>query len=272
VPHALAPIGVFDSGIGGLTVLRALAQALPHDDLLYVGDTARIPYCSKPPAMVRGFAEELARYLVGQGVKALVVACNTASAAALPELAQRVSVPVWGVIAPGVAAARAASRGGRVGVLATPGTIASGAYQHALAAAGLHAWARACPLFVPIVEEGVSDGEIATLVARHYLRDRPHDLDTVILGCTHYPALAATLGAVLGPDVALVDSARSTATVVAAELMAARLAAPPRAARRIRHLVTGDVAAYHHTGDALGWLDGEVEALALDALRSEAFA
>jgi glutamate racemase len=264
------PIGVFDSGVGGLSVLQALARVLPHEDLLYVGDTARIPYGSKPLDMVRGFATELAALLVARGAKAIVVACNTASAAALPALADGLRVPVWGVIDPGVAAARAATRGGTVGVLGTPGTIRARAYQDPLERAGLSVWPRACPLFVPIVEEGVSDGEIATLVARHYLRERPSDLDTVILGCTHYPALAATLRDVLGPGVALVDSAATTAAVVARELAALGLTASPRPARSIRHLVTGDVASYRHTGAALGWLEGDVERLDLAATQRPA--
>jgi glutamate racemase len=263
VPSALAPIGVFDSGVGGLTVVRALARVLPYDDILYVGDTARIPYGSKPLAMVRGFADELAAELLARGVKALVVACNTASAASLPALAERLPIPVWGVIEPGVAAALAASRGGTVGVLGTPGTIRAASYQVRLERAGLVVWARACPLFVPIVEEGVSDGEIASLVAHHYLRDRPSDLDTLILGCTHYPALAGTLAGVLGPEVVLVDSAETTAAVVAAALRASGLASPERPSRRVRHLVTGDLEIYRHTAASLGWLAGaEVSILA----------
>lgn len=270
MPNALAPIGVFDSGVGGLSVLRALARALPHDDLLYVGDTARIPYGSKPLPMVRAFADELAAFLLARGVKALVVACNTASAAALPELADRLDVPVWGVVEPGVAAALSVTRGGTIGVLGTPGTVGANAYQAPLGRAGVAVWARACPLFVPIVEEGVSDGEIALLVARHYLRDLPEDLDTVILGCTHYPALIRTLGAVLGPDVVLVDSAETTAAVVADGLASAGLAAPPRAGRSISHLVTGDLPTYRHTATALGWLEGDVAPLALSELRGSA--
>jgi glutamate racemase len=262
VPNALAPIGVFDSGVGGLSVLRALARALPFDDLVYIGDTARIPYGSKPLAMVRGFADELAAALLARGAKALVVACNTASAAALPDLALRLPVPVWGVIAPGIAAAEAVTRGGTIGILATSGTIAAEAYQTPLRRAGHAVWARACPLFVPIVEEGVTDGEIASLVARHYLRDRPEDLDTVILGCTHYPALSRTLADLLGPGVALIDSAQTTADVVARELAAAGLTAPRRPGRTVRHLVTGDLAAYRHTAETLGWLEGDVTHLA----------
>ncbi len=269
MPNALAPIGVFDSGVGGLSVLRALARVLPYDDLLYVGDTARIPYGSKPLAMVRAFADEIAAYLLARGVKALVVACNTASAAALPALADRLGVPVWGVVEPGVAAALAATRGGTVGVLGTLGTIGANAYQAPLERAGVAVWARACPLFVPIVEEGVSDGEIAALVAHHYLRDRPKDVDTVILGCTHYPALIHTLRAAFGPDVVLVDSAETTAAVVARGLAAVGLAAPPRT-RSVSHLVTGDLATYRHTATALGWLEGDVTPLALSELGASA--
>lgn len=263
----LAPIGVFDSGVGGLSVLRALARALPDDDLVYVGDTARIPYGSKPLPMVRGFAHELASFLVGMGAKAVVVACNTASAAALPDLARTVPVPVWGVVEPGVAAARAATRGGTIGVLGTAGTIRARAYQEPLERAGHRVWARACPLFVPIVEEGVSDGEIAALVARHYLRDRPADLDTTILACTHYPALGGTLQEALGPGVALVDTAGTTADAIADALRARGLAATAGRRRTIRHLVTGDVDAYVHTGTVLGWLDGTVAPLPLAELR-----
>jgi len=259
-----APIGVFDSGVGGLTVLAELVRRLPAEDFVYLGDTARVPYGSKPAAMVRAFAFELAAELVERGVKAVVVACNTASAASLPELAEAAPVPVWGVVEPGVAAALAVHRGGRVGIVGTHGTISAGSYQTRLAAHGLDAWARACPLFVPIVEEGVADGAIAELVARHYLADRPSDLRTLILGCTHYPPLAATLRAVLGPDVALVDSAAATAAVVERELAARGLARAPDTARgRVEHLVTGDVASYRHVASLLGGPDGSVAHLPL---------
>lgn len=271
MPDASAPIGVFDSGVGGLTVLRALVRALPHEDFLYVGDTARVPYGGKPQAMVRDFAFELAGELVARGVKALVVACNTASAAALPDLARVAPVPVWGVVEPGVAAAVAAHRGRAdadradgdlVGVIGTAGTVGAGTYQRALAAQGLHAWARACPLFVPIVEEGVSDGAIARLVAEHYLADRPTELRTLILGCTHYPPLADTLRAVLGPEVALVDSAAATARVVADTLPDLGLARAGGAGR-VRHLVTGDLASYAHVAAVLDGPAGPIEALTL---------
>ncbi len=269
MPNVSAPIGVFDSGVGGLTVLRALVRALPHEDFVYVGDTARLPYGGKPQPMVRAFAFELAAELVDRGVKAIVVACNTASAAALPDLARTAPVPVWGVIAPGVAAAlaarsarRAPSERGRVGVVGTAGTIGAGTYQRALAVHGLDAWARACPLFVPIVEEGVSDGTIARLVAEHYLLDRPHDLGTLILGCTHYPPLRATLQQVLGPEVELVDSAEATADVVAGELRRLGLARPAGHGH-VRHLVTGDLPSYRHVAAVLDGPAGPVEALPL---------
>jgi len=256
---AAAPIGVFDSGVGGLSVLSALVRRLPHEDFVYLGDTARLPYGSKPAEVVRGFAFELAAELVERGAKAIVVACNSAATASLPDLAAAAPVPVWGVVDPGVSAALAAHIGGHVGVLGTHRTIAAGSYQARLAAAGVDAWARACPLFVPIVEEGVADGEIAELVARHYLADRPADLRTVILGCTHYPALVPTLRAVLGPAVALVDGAAATAEAVAdglARLGMARSAAP--APGRVLQLVTGDLESYRHVAAILGGPAGDV--------------
>ncbi len=259
------PLGVFDSGVGGLTVLGALQRALPNESLLYLGDTARVPYGSKPLDMVRGFARQISHELLRRGVKGIVVACNTASAASLPQLADELPVPVWGVVDPGVEAALAATRSGRVGVLGTVGTIAARVYQDRLEAAGALTWGKACPLFVPIVEEGISDSAIATLVAEHYLSERPA-LDTVILACTHYPALRATLQSVLGDDVALVDSAASTAAVVARDLARAGLAAPAGIDGEVRHLVTGDVDAYVHTARVLGGPMGPAERVVLDAL------
>lgn len=259
-----APIGVFDSGVGGLTVLTALQRVLPSEDFLYLGDTARLPYGSKPAAMVRAFAFELAAELVARGAKALVVACNSASTVSLPDLAYAAPVPVWGVVDPGVAAALASHRGGHVGVLGTERTIAAGAYQARLAAAGAAVWARACPLFVPIVEEGVADGAIAELVARHYLADHPSDLSSLILGCTHYPALADVLRRVLGPDVEIVDAAAATAATVAEGLARAWLARTAGGRPgRVVHLVTGDVEAFRHVAEVLGGPAGEVRHLPL---------
>lgn len=245
-----APLGVFDSGVGGLTVLSELKAQLPNEDFIYLGDTARVPYGSKPLEMVRDFALEISHALIARGVKGIVIACNTASAASLPALAAELPVPVWGVIEPGVQAALRAAPGGHIGVLGTVGTIKTGAYQAGLERGGCTVWSRACPLFVPIVEEGVSDTVIARLVAQHYLADAP-ELDAVILGCTHYPALKPILAEVLS-GTPLVDSAEATARYVASDLAALGLSTPALTPGRVEHLVTGDVSAYRHTAAILG--------------------
>lgn len=257
-----APLGVFDSGVGGLTVLNALRRHLPQEDFIYLGDTARVPYGGKPPEMVREFALEIALELVRRGVKGIVIACNTASAVSLPELVHRTPVPVWGVIEPGVQGALRvlgeARRCGRVGVLGTKGTVAAGVYQRALEASGVSVWARACPLFVPIVEEGISDHAIARLVVRHYLEDRPA-LDAVILGCTHYPALKPILQEELGPEVRLLDSAEETAKLVLQSLRECELLRPDERAGNVLHLVSGDAASYQHTARVLQGPAGPIE-------------
>ncbi|MEX2534333.1 MAG: glutamate racemase [Trueperaceae bacterium] len=263
-----SPLGVFDSGVGGLTVLRELQRSLPHEDYLYLGDTARVPYGSKPPEMVREFAHEISWSLIDRGVKGIVIACNTASAASLPDLADSLPIPVWGVIEPGVRAAARHAANGRVGVLGTVSTVRSRAYQCRLEAAGIATWAKACPLFVPIVEEGISDTDIADLVARHYLGGRP-ELSAVILGCTHYPALKGTLQTVLGDSVTLVDSAEETARAVAADLTALGLAATRDRSGRIHHLVTGDLDSYLHTARVLDGPLGTAERLTFPLRRSE---
>jgi glutamate racemase len=211
----MRPIGVFDSGVGGLTVLKALRQKLPSQDFVYFSDTARVPYGRKPKDMVRGFAAEIAHFLQQLDVSGIVIACNTASAVASRELARDLSIPVWGVIDPGIEAARRATRSRYVGVIGTKGTIASNVYQSKLEAAGMRVWARACPLFVHLVEEGLADSDDALALARHYLAEAP-EVDTLILGCTHYPVLGPVIRQVLGPSVALVSSAEVTAEVVAA--------------------------------------------------------
>ncbi len=213
-PRADAPIGIFDSGLGGLTVVRALMQQLPAESLLYVGDTARVPYGSKSPDTVRRFATEIAVWLVEQGVKAIVVACNTATAHALEPLQDTQPVPVLGVIEPGARAAVRASRGGAVGVIGTTGTIASGAYERALRALApeIEVRAVACPLLVPLVEEGWTDHAATRLIVREYLVPlRQAPIDTLVLGCTHYPLLASLLSEEIGPAVRLIDSAEETA-------------------------------------------------------------
>ena len=223
------PIGVFDSGVGGLTVLRALRAALPAEDFLYLGDTARLPYGTKSPATVSRYAIQAADLLAGRGIKCLVVACNTASSVAIPTLAERLApVPVIGVVEPGARVAAGATRSGRVAVIATEGTVKGGAYPTALAALdpGIEVTQKACPLFVALAEEGWTDGPIVEAVARRYLEplfSGPAPADTLLLGCTHFPALVTPVRRVVGAGVALVDSADTTAAATAARLAALTL-------------------------------------------------
>lgn len=209
------PIGVFDSGVGGLTVAHALHKALPHEDILYLGDTARVPYGTRSPQTVQRYAERVAGHLVRRGIKALVVACNTATTYALPALikvGRTQGIPVIGVIEPGVHAALARTRNNHVGVIGTEGTIRGGVYHDLLLAHGpeVEVSAVACPLFVSLAEEGWTDGEVARLTAERYLAELRGGPDTLILGCTHYPLLKAAISAAL-PGLLLVDSARATA-------------------------------------------------------------
>ncbi len=210
------PIGVFDSGMGGLTVLRALHELLPGEDIIYFGDTARVPYGTKGEKTVRAFAQQDAGLLVDLGVKMVVVACNTASAFALEHLRRIMPVPVLGVINPGVRTALARTRGGAVGVIGTSGTIRSGRYQEGLAAGGLgeeRILVQECPLFVPLVEEGMMGHAMTEMAVREYLLPlRDAGVDTLILGCTHYPALKEDIGQFMGPEVMLVDSANALAS------------------------------------------------------------
>lgn len=218
----LRPIGVFDSGVGGLTVLRALRDRLPGESFLYLGDTARLPYGSKSPETVGRYAEQAARILVDQGIKALVIACNTASAVALGPLTRRFApLPVIGVVEPGADAACRASVGGRILVIATEGTVRGGAYERAIRARRPDAVviSTPCPLFVALAEEGWVDGPIVEAVARRYLEPSlREEIDCMVLGCTHFPVLRGVLGGVVGEGVRLVDSAESTARVVEARL------------------------------------------------------
>jgi glutamate racemase len=208
-----APIGIFDSGVGGLTVARAILDQLPNESTLYIGDTARGPYGPRPLAEVRDFALETLDFLVEQGVKALVIACNTASAAMLRDARERYSIPVIEVIQPAVRRAVAATRSGRVGVIGTRATIESRAYLDAFAAAPqLTIESIACPLFVEFVERGETSGEVITKVAREYLKPMiDADIDTLVLGCTHYPLLTGVISYVMGNGVSLVSSAEETA-------------------------------------------------------------
>ena len=237
-----APIGVFDSGIGGLTVARELMRQLPAESIIYFGDTARVPYGPKSPDTVRRYSREIAHYLGERGVKALVVACNTATAHALTTLQAEEPIPVIGVVEPGARAAVAATRGGRIGVIGTVGTIRSTAYERAIRALRPDAQiiARPCPLFVPLVEEGWLEHAATRLVANEYLGAfaREH-VDTLVLGCTHYPLLKPLIAEVLGPDVALIDSAEQTAAETRRVLEARGLLAPAGAAA-VRRYVASD--------------------------------
>jgi glutamate racemase len=223
-------IGIFDSGVGGLTVARAIADALPSEHLIYLGDTARYPYGSKSPDTVRRYSLENADFLVDKGIKMLVVACNAASSVALDALAERLDVPVVGVIEPGAGAAVHQTRNKKVGVIGTEVTIASGSYTKALRllAPDLEIYTRACPLFVPLAEEGWTDNEVAHKTAALYLTSlRRSGIDTLVLGCTHYPLLAAVIASVMGERVTLVDSAATTAAVVRETLTRYGLARRP---------------------------------------------
>ena len=209
------PIGVFDSGMGGLTVLRALHERLPGEDIIYFGDTARLPYGTKGEKTVRTFARQDAGLLVELGVKMVIVACNTASAFALEHLRETISVPVLGVINPGVRTALAHTRGGAVGVIGTSGTIRSRRYQDGLARGGLgpeRILVQECPLFVPLVEEGMMGHAMTKMAVEEYLHPlRDAGVDTLILGCPHYPALKEDIALFMGPGVTLVDSADALA-------------------------------------------------------------
>jgi glutamate racemase len=232
-------IGVFDSGIGGLTVLAALRRHLPSESIVYLGDTARVPYGTRSPEVITRYALNNARFLTQFDLKLLVVACNTVSSVALPALAEALPVPVLGVVEPGAAEA-ARLQHGHVGVIGTPSTVGSGAYQRALQrlSPGLRISVAACNLFVPLAEEGWLVGEVPLGVARHYLQPlREGGVDTLVLGCTHYPLLRAVIAEVMGPGVSLVDSAEASASA-AAQLLRERQLLAPDAPGKERYFVT----------------------------------
>lgn len=243
------PIGVFDSGVGGLTVLRALKQALPHESTVYLGDTARVPYGTRSAQTVITYAVNNARTIVAHGdIKCLVVACNTVSAVAIEALRAAVDIPVVGVIEPGTAAALRVHRGGSIAVLGTPGTVRSGAYARALQQAGYDgvSAAVACPLFVPLAEEGWTSGEVPGLVADRYLAQLPKDVAVVILGCTHYPLLASVICerlALLRPHAVVVDGAAATVEATIAVLADRRSSSSPSSPRATHRLLVSDAPA-----------------------------
>lgn len=224
------PIGVFDSGIGGLTVAHEIIRQLPAERILYFGDTARVPYGPKSPDTVRRYSREIAGFLRGQDVKAIVVACNTATAHALPALRSEIAIPVLGVVEPGARAATRATTNGHIGIIGTAGTVRSGAYEQAIRAIdpAVRVTARSCPLFVPLVEEGWIDHPVTETIAAEYLEPLLADgIDTLVLGCTHYPLLKSLFCRLVGADVRLIDSAAETAAELGRVLQQEGLAAPP---------------------------------------------
>lgn len=239
-----SPIGVFDSGVGGLTVVRQLHRRLPGEDILYLGDTARVPYGTKSASTIQRFAAEDAAFLLGRGVKALVIACNTASALAIESLRKQSPVPVFGVIEPGARAAVAVSPGQRIGVIATSSTIRSGAYERAIrqASARAEVFGKACPLLVPLVEEGWLSHVVTDAVLREYLSPLTgRRIDTLVLGCTHYPLLKPAVRKLCGKEITLVDSAESCAVEVSRALAEmGLLAVRRRRAGVIRPFVTDE--------------------------------
>lgn len=249
------PIGLFDSGIGGLTVLHALRRRLPQEDLIYLGDTARLPYGTKGRETIIRYSQRATQKLVDSGIKMLVIACNTATSAALPTLRKHFApLPVMGVVEPGAAAAIAASRNKRIAIAATEATIAGGAYQEAIRRRCPEATVigRACTLFVPLAEEGWTDGPIAEGVAARYLQkifsEGPEKPDTLLLGCTHFPLFAEALRHVIGPDVRIVDSAATTAQAVEEELHRLRLLRHSGQQGASRFLVTDNPARFMRSG------------------------
>ncbi len=248
------PIGVFDSGLGGLTVVRALLDLVPGADVVYFGDTGRFPYGPKPADEVLKYSLEIVDLLLEHDVRMIVVACNSAAAAALDLLRAQLEIPVVGVIEPGLRAARRVTRTGRVGVIGTVGTIASGAYQRAALELGpdveLELACAACPGFVEFVEQGDVDSDQVHVLAERLLAPvRQACVDTLVLGCTHYPLLARTIADVMGPDVVLVSSAEETAFEVRAELdepdRGPRTAGQPR---RVKFMTSGDPMTFRELG------------------------
>lgn len=208
------PIGVFDSGIGGLTVVKEIMKILPYEDIVYFGDTARVPYGSKSQETITKFAKQNSRFLLSKDVKAIVIACNTASAFALDDVNSEFEVPVLGVIKPGANAAVRATKTGRIGIIGTEGTVNSRAYEKAIKKLfkEVEIFALPCPLFVPLVEEGWADRQVSYMVAQEYLEPlKKAEIDTLVMGCTHYPILTKVIGEIMGDDVTLINPAEETA-------------------------------------------------------------
>jgi glutamate racemase len=266
-------IGIFDSGVGGLTVLREIVKALPQEDTIYLGDTARVPYGTKSPDTVIRYSQEIASFLVKRDIKLLVVACNTASAVALPTLRRMLSIPVVGVIEPGAKRAAEVTRSRTVGVIGTAGTIRSSAYTRAIKRINpeISVLSKACPLFVPLAEEGWTENEIARLTARSYLEELSQaGVDTLVLGCTHYPLLKKTIAEAVGEQVTLVDSAEETAHTVARILEEKKLLRPQAEQGNHHYYVTDVPAGFIAVGNRfLGGRLGDVYQVSLDDCRTQ---
>ncbi len=236
-----APIGVFDSGIGGLTVVRELIKQLPNESIIYFGDTARVPYGPKSPDTVLRYSREIVAFLESQGVKAVVIACNTATAHALPALKREIAIPILGVIEPGARAAAGATKTKRIGVIGTAGTVKSGAYESEIKRLlpDAFVFSQACPLFVPLVEEGWTDDDATRIIANKYLTPVAEaKTDTLVLGCTHYPLLKSVIGRVVGREVRLIDSAEETARQTAQLLREANLESTRAGEARYRFIAS----------------------------------
>lgn len=259
----LRPIGVFDSGVGGLTVVKALRDRLPNESIVYLGDTARVPYGPKSPETVQRYALELAQMLIQKNAKALVVACNTVSSVALPLLTRKFSVPVIGVIEPGARAALQATRNQHVGVIGTRATIRSGAYEKALRATDTHVRvsSRACPLLVPLIEEGLLEDDVTDRVIVRYLEPLLADgIDTLVLGCTHYPLLSTAIARKLGEKITLVDSAANCAIAVQEILDRHSLRSPAKEHGELQVALTDSADNFLNVArDALHLKFGEIE-------------
>ena len=249
-----SPLGVFDSGVGGLTVLSELMRQLPHEDALYLADTARVPYGGRSPEEIVRINEAIIPFLIDQGAKLIVIACGTSSAIAYPVLKDRYKVRLIGMIEPGARAALAATRSGRIGVIATVGTINSQAYQNALRSLkeGSEVFAEPCPLFVPLIEGGFVDAAETRRVAREYLKPLLKEkIDTLVLGCTHYPHLARMLRELAGPAVALVDPAAAVASEVKKLLHQSGTLKGQASPARYEYLVTGSLPQFQDLGSRL---------------------
>ncbi len=261
-------VGIFDSGVGGLTVLKEVVRATPQEDTVYLGDTARVPYGTKSPETVTRYALQVASFLVRRDIKLLVVACNTASAVSLETLKEHLAIPIIGVIEPGARRAAATTRSGKVGVIGTSATIQSSAYAKAIKRINrdIEVVTRACPLFVPLAEEGWVDNEVARLTAKTYLCGlKDEGVDTLVLGCTHYPLLKGVIAETLGDRVQLVDSAEETARTVAETLMMHDLLRPSSEKGNHHYFVTDVPAGFIKVGNRfLGGQLGDVYQVNLD--------